>query len=281
MHMYIAQMFPAGLIVVVSCCLHTEVASAGNPRDASDTDGVSGGLSAALQKEEQTVRVTIRLVDADTDAPVHGVVRVTQKSDGGRVRLPKLIERRNGWYTTVPVVTVSLPATVLTFEALRGLQTETARVEMDASAGKDQTVTLRLKRFYNAADRGWKNGNTHLHIMKRTREETERYLREVPESDGLDLVYLSHLRRIPDEKSYVSNGIVEQGLSDDTFTRLSAGNVLFRPGEEHRHNFGRGGEGYGHVMLLDLVKLVRPVLIEASARLPVPALCWSRTRLEF
>jgi hypothetical protein len=35
--------------------------------------------------------------------------------------------------------------------------------------------------------------------------------------------------------------------------------VLFNNGEEHRHNFTAYGQGYGHVMLLDITQLVRPV----------------------
>ena len=258
--MNIARMLPANLILFV-CCLHAATGHASEPGSLLAAGNTSVTNSAAKPNEEMTTRLTIRLVDAESNAPLHGVVRVIRKSDGRHVALPELIERENGWYTTVPVASVVVPATRLTVEAIRGLQTELIQVDVNATAAEDVAVTLRLKRFYDAAKQGWRNGNTHLHIMKRTRQEAERYLREVPESDGLELVYLSHLRRIPDEETYVSNGIVEQGLKGDTFSRLSEGPVLFRPGEEHRHNFGRGGEGFGHVMLLDIVKLIRPVSI--------------------
>jgi hypothetical protein len=259
-HMNITGILTTSLLFVVFC----SCATTGYARDRVDvrsTRPASPNSSTKNADANETTRLTIRLVDADTDTPLHGIVRITQTSNGQQVKLPELIERENGWYTSVPTVSVSVPASRLSIEALRGLQTDLTRVEVDATSTQDKTVILRLKRFHDAARRGWKNGNTHLHIMKRTRKETERYLREVPESDGLELVYLSHLRRIPDEESYVSNGIVEQGLTDDTFSKLSDGNVLFRPGEEHRHNFGRGGEGFGHVMLLDIAKLIRPVSI--------------------
>ncbi|MCP4859092.1 MAG: CehA/McbA family metallohydrolase [Fuerstiella sp.] len=258
--MNLARMLSANLILFM-CWSSAATGHASEPGALLTPENASGTPSAAKPSEEKATRLTIRLVDSDTDAPLHGVVRVVQNSDGRQIKLPELIERENGWYTTVPVVSVDVPATRLTIEAIRGLQTERARVEVDATDTEDVTVTLRLKQFCDAAKRGWRNGNTHLHIMKRTREEAERYLREVPESDGLELVYLSHLRRIPDEESYVSNGIVQQGLTGDTLGQLSDGEVLFRPGEEHRHNFGRGGEGFGHVMLLDIVKLIRPVSI--------------------
>lgn len=203
--------------------------------------------------------LTIRLVDAETQDPVSGVVRITRKADGARIKIPQLIQRENGWYTTQPVSTITVPATDVTIEAVRGLQTETATVEVDLARESD--VTLQLRRFYNASQRGWRNANTHLHIMKRSRKDAERYLREVPDSDGLELVFLSHLRRIPDETTYISNQIVEESLPGDALRKLSTKDVVFAPGEEHRHNFGRGGEGFGHVMLLNITKLIRPVSI--------------------
>ena len=258
--MNITGILTANLIIVV-CCSCVATGNTSPQQDFVTTRPASTTSSTENTAARKTTRLTIRLVDADTETPLHGIVRIVETSNGQQLRLPELIERKNGWYTTVPTASVTVPATRLSIEALRGLQTELTRVEVNAMSTQDQTVTLRLKRFHNAAERGWRNGNTHLHIMKRTRKQTERYLREVPESDGLELVYLSHLRRIPDEESYISNGIVEQGLTDDTFSKLSDGNVLFRPGEEHRHNFGRGDEGFGHVMLLDIAKLIRPVSI--------------------
>src|SRR5207244_682239 len=37
--------------------------------------------------------------------------------------------------------------------------------------------------------------------------------------------------------------------------------VAIGNGEEHRHNFAAQGQGYGHVMLLDIKELVQPVSI--------------------
>ena len=210
------------------------------------------------QKER---RLIIRLTDAATGNPVSGIIRVTRLDDSQPVRVPELIPRKTGWQTTQAVSEITVPATKLKIEALRGLQTELTVAELDATDDREHKVTLELRRFYDAKQRGWRNGNTHLHIMNRSRIQAERYLREVPESDGLELVYLSHLRRIPDESTYISNEIVDQHLVDDVLDSLSDPRVILRPGEEHRHNFGRGGEGFGHVMLLDIAKLIRPVSI--------------------
>ena len=97
--------------------------------------------------------------------------------------------------------------------------------------------------------------------MKMSYLEALQYLELVPRSDDLDLVFLSHLRRIPDERDYISNQIVENSFAGGDLQRLSQHGVLFGTGEEHRHNFGRGDQGFGHVMLLDLKRLIHPVSI--------------------
>ncbi len=214
-----------------------------------------------LFAEEPTEQLTLRLLDADTNKPLTGIVRITRVDDGQHVHLPALIRRRNGWYTLPATTLVTVPAAKLRIEALRGLQTERRVEEIDTARPGTESATLKLRRFYDARQQGMRNANTHLHIMDRSRVDAERYLREVPESDGLELVYLSHLRRIPDETKYISNAIVEQHFADGVLETLSDKGVILRPGEEHRHNFGRGGEGFGHVMLLDISRLIRPVSI--------------------
>ena len=221
-----------------------------NPAPATEAD----------PKENQR-RLTVRLSDADTGTPLSGIIRITRQDDGQQIDVPELIPRKNGWQTTQAVAEITVPAAKLKIEALRGLQTELATAELDTTDDQSHNVALKLRQFHDAKQQGWRNGNTHLHLMQRTRIQAERYLREVPESDGLELVYLSHLRRIPDESTYISNEIVEQHLSENILDSLSAGNVILRPGEEHRHNFGTGGGGFGHVMLLDIAKLIRPVSI--------------------
>jgi hypothetical protein len=136
------------------------------------------------------------------------------------------------------------------------LETELATREVDLTGKEAQTLSIRLKRFYRAATQGLKAGNTHLHLMKLTHTEMDRYLRVVPQADGLDLVFVSLLRRIPDERDYITNT-----LTDGDLGRLSQCGILFGNGEEHRHNFGAGGEGFGHVMLLDILKRIEPVSI--------------------
>jgi len=210
--------------------------------------------------------VKIRLVDSHTGAELPGLVRITG-SDGQPVPLPTLLNRgvgllqqqpRIGSWSVLPGArSVRLPRRAITIEAISGLETEIARVAVDLSARSPQTITMKLKRFYSAAERGLRSANTHLHLMKISRDQCDRYLKEIPRADGLDLVFLSYLERAVEDQNYTSNRYTSKDLSALT----SASGVVFGNGEEHRHNFAGFGQGYGHVMLLDIKKLILPVSI--------------------
>ncbi|MBI3851124.1 MAG: CehA/McbA family metallohydrolase [Verrucomicrobia bacterium] len=141
-------------------------------------------------------------------------------------------------------------------EAFSGLETETARKSLDLSGKSKSEVVLPLKRFHHAANDGWHSGNTHLHLNRLTRAQADEYLKNVSRADDLELVFVSYLRRINADRNYISNTYSEQDLY-----RLSGGGVQFGHGEEMRHNFGTGGEGYGHVMFLNIKQLIQPVSI--------------------
>ena len=67
-----------------------------------------------------------------------------------------------------------------------------------------------------------------------------------------------HVHLLPgtlkDDAEYITNRYPVGDLPE-----LDATGVLFNNGEEHRHNFSGYGEGYGHVMFLNIKKLVKPV----------------------
>ena len=204
--------------------------------------------------------LTIEIED-DFSTPMPGLIRLTNLVSGKALKLKGEIHRALNWYAVEQTLTLKVPRTELKIEAIRGLQTELAIQKIDLTGQATATVKLTLRGFYDAAARGLIAGNTHLHLTKMTLEEADRYLRVVPAADDLKLVFLSLLRRIPDERDYISNLFVKNSFGGGDLKRLSQSGVLFANGEEHRHNFGRGGEGYGHVMFLDLQKLIRPVSI--------------------
>jgi hypothetical protein len=203
---------------------------------------------------EVSCRLTIELKMGER--AVAGLVRVTNLATGKPLSFGEEIHRDKSWYSMPPRVVLHVPRGKVRVEAFHGLETELAVREIDLTAKDAATLSIPLTRFYDAAARGLKSGNTHLHLQKLTHAEMDRYLRLVPRGDGLDLVFVSLLRRIPEERDYITNTLTEGDLG-----RLSAGGVLFGNGQEHRHNFGPGGEGFGHVMLLNILKLIEPVSI--------------------
>jgi len=208
--------------------------------------------------------LTLNLVDAATKEPLPGLVRITT-ADGNVQALEGLFNRGTGlrqshagrqWSVLIESATVSVPWEKLTIEAFSGLETELTSRTIDLAGKSSAEVTLPLVRFGHAAKSGWRNGNTHLHLMSLTRDQADQYLRSISRADGLELVFVSYLRRAKAERNYISNTYTEHQLQ-----QLSGDGVTFSYGEEHRHNFGAGGEGYGHVMFLNIKELIRPVSI--------------------
>ena len=219
-----------------------------------------GRLSSQTEKQEKC-QLTIELIDSQTREPLFGLVRLSNSATGDHLALTDAIDRDMNWYVADPSVPLVMPAVSLQIEALHGIEYARAVRSMDLRGVSKAKVSIPLKRIYDPRADNWRSGNTHLHLMKMTHAEAVRYLRTVPRADGLDLVFVSHLRRLPDERHYITNEIVENSFQGGALKRLSQGPTRFGNGQEHRHNFGAYGEGYGHVMLLDLRKLIRPVSI--------------------
>jgi hypothetical protein len=210
--------------------------------------------TAAKLPVEQTVELTLRLVDGD-GKPLPGLVRVTNPN-GLAVPLTGEIHRALNWYSLPAEAKLRLPRRKLRIEAVHGLSTERSVVDVDLTDGTAKQVDLPLRRIFDAKQMRLQSGNTHLHLKDLSFAEMDRYLRLVPKTDGLDIVFVSHLERKPEDKFYISNTLTAGDLG-----RLSESGTLFGNGEEHRHNFGAGDEGYGHVMFLNIQQLIQPVSI--------------------
>jgi hypothetical protein len=211
-----------------------------------------------------TCELRVELVDAASGKALSGLVRI-EDDEGLPVRPAGLFCRGHGlaadapigrWWVLLESATLRVPAAALRLEAFAGLETELAAVALDLRGKERHVARVPLKRFFDARRRGLYSANTHIHLARIPRPEAERYLREIPHADGLDLVFLSYLERAGDDAGYVSNG-----FSDADLAALSTSGVLFGNGEEHRHNFGAYDEGYGHVMFLDIVRRILPVSI--------------------
>jgi hypothetical protein len=223
--------------------------------------------------------LTIELVEGTPPKSVPGLLRI-RNAQGSVIPVESLLprgvgleskHRANDWHVLPGKSTLRLPREKLTIEAFRGLDTELSRVEVDGALVEEAAVRIPLRRFADEAGRGWRGANTHLHLKDIDRAEADRYLREVPSADGLDVLFVSYLERAEADRTYISNRYSEDDLRD---LSKQCG-VLLGNGEEHRHNFSGFNEGYGHVMFLDLRKLIRPVSIGRGimkAGLDAPAL---------
>ena len=214
---------------------------------------------------QNTSRVTLRLAEATTDRELSGLVRITDEA-GQPVDVKELLGRETGLKAGVPIAgwrvlpgetTVQLPQGELTIEAISGLETETARQAIDLRGKASAEVSIPLVRFADASSAGYFSGNTHLHLKKLSRPAAERYLEEVPRGDDLDLVFLSSLERVVDDREYISNRYTTADLA--ALTKRTG--IGFGNGEEHRHNLAGYGQGFGHVMLLNIKRLIQPVSI--------------------
>jgi hypothetical protein len=226
---------------------------------------MAGLLFVEKDSAKPACRVRLTLTDAATGSELAGLVRIID-ADGRPVACERLLSRGLGLVGELPIhqwlvvpksVDFELPAGKYTFSAIAGLETEEARQEVNLAGLADSRISIPLTRFAHPATDGFRSGNTHLHLMKVSRETADRYLQEVPAADGLDLLFLSYLERADADREYISNHYTAADLARLT----KASKVLFGNGEEHRHNFTAQGEGYGHVMFLNLRQLIQPASI--------------------
>lgn len=225
------------------------------------------GLLAAHAQQQKTATcvVTVKLIDEAAGREIPGMLRITD-ANGTVVPVTELLPRGLGveeklaiadWFVLPRSTTIALPAGAINVEAISGLELEAAKQTLDLAGRARADVTLRLRRFSDLAAKGWRSGNTHVHLMKITREQSDRYLKEVPLADGLDAVFVSYLERAVADRDYITNRYTKREIA----SLGDASPVKYGNGEEHRHNFDGFGEGYGHVMLLDINELVQPVSI--------------------
>lgn len=220
------------------------------------------GVFIAAQPNKDRVKVRLRLVDAATGKGVIGIVRVLDANQK-HVELPGLFDRMTGltkdnpgvhWYI-VPAdgAETTAPRGKLRIEAVAGLESELVKQDLDLS---NTEVTIKLPFLFRADAVGQIAGNTHLHLRNMTLEQSDEYLRQIPRADGLRVMFVSYLERDKDDLTYITNKYPIGAMP-----KFNATGVVFNNGEEHRHNFTGFGEGYGHVMFLNIKELVKPVSI--------------------
>lgn len=224
---------------------------------------LAGCVLIAARGGSEPPSLRLRLLDAETGKPMGGTVRVQSLPTGKAVELPGLLDRLRGlkksdaltgWFV-VPAGggDTKLPHGRYRIEALSGLETLKSSLEFEVRDG-EAMVSVKLKPVFRPADQRLTAGNTHLHLQGVTREECDEYLRQVPAADGIRVMFLSYLERAEIDKTYITNRFPIGPVKGFETT-----GVLFHNGEEHRHNFEAWGQGYGHVMFLNINRLVQPV----------------------
>lgn len=208
-------------------------------------------------------KLKVKLLDSATGETTPGCIRISANDgaewlDLSRQLLPRATKLRSeiralGWHTLIDETELDVPPGPLKIEAFAGLEFDAAAVEVAKDA---ESVEIGLTRLFDASEAGWVAGNTHLHLRQMTREEADRYLLEIHRGDGLEIVFVSYLERALVDRDYTTNAYTKEDLK-----RLSTPDLIFGDGEEYRHNFGGGGEGYGHVMLLDLAERILPASV--------------------
>ena len=206
-----------------------------------------------------TLRVEVR--DAATGQIAPANVRI-HLEDSGAVFVPDDPATATGlyrtpeWYTLEATDELELPAEAVRVEAFRGIEWSTAAAEVALRPGELHVVRLELSRMHDIASENWVSGNTHLHLQQTDRAYADRYLRTVPLADEVRVSFVSYLERAGDDHHYASN---LYRPADLVALEGGPGALRFGWGQETRHNFGAYGEGYGHVLLLDLDELIQPV----------------------
>ncbi len=216
------------------------------------------------QPRKASCSLTLELVDAKSRQPLSGIVRIVGP-DRRVCKPPELLNRGQGLGETDPIhewsvlnkkMSLTVPAGPISIHALAGLESDLAEQQVDLTGKPHAELSIGLRRFKNMRATGHVAGNTHLHLKQLSKPQADRYLKEVPLGDGLDVVFVSYLERAGADLEYTSNNYTAKDLA-----RLSHGHLHFGHGEEQRHNFGSHGEGYGHILLLDIPYIVQPVSI--------------------
>jgi len=215
--------------------------------------------------QAQQCRLTITLVDSQTQKAIPGVIRCFPRDGKQAIPVADLLARGQGlkdksaihdWYVVSSATDVLLPRQPVRLEAFSGLETELKTVFADLTGQNQQSLTIPLRSFSKVSRQSWYGANTHLHLSDLNKDQAERYLREIPRADNLDVLFISYLERAIADKDYITNRYPLGDLQE-----FGPTGVLVNSGQEHRHNFGDQGEGFGHVMLLNIRTLIQPVSI--------------------
>ena len=218
---------------------------------------------AALQSVDRPTGLTIELNHPDGHSPRAGCIRIRRQGESHWLSLVPLLNRNEGlsrrarelgWHVLRGRDELKVPEGDLEYEVFADINSILLTGMIDTT--RQHRLSLQPRNLFEPEDMWLVPGNTHLHLRKMTRAQMDRYLTEIPRADGLKVLFVSYLERALQTPTYSSNEYRRKELNARSQPDLQFGN-----GEEYRHNFGPGGEGYGHVMLLDIAKRILPASV--------------------
>ncbi len=157
---------------------------------------------------------------------------------------------------------MALPPGRYRIEVVRGICHEAVVREVEVRAGLAQTLDVGIPVLKDLHTSGWYSGNTHTHYNVDIEEDPDDRLRLVPPAEALDVSVISYAMR--GDLPYPTNRYPIGRLP-----AFSRNGTIVDMGEECRNNFTKPREmGYGHVLFLNIPRLVEPVSTGVLARDP-------------
>jgi len=207
-------------------------------------DGASGALTSAK------LRVTSP-ASGEVFWPEHSVKTMpSQPRQGGR-----------RYFYVRGEYEIALPPGRYEIEGVRGVCHEAVVRRVEVSAGSSARVDITIPVLRDMHPSGWYAGNTHTHYQLEIEEAPDDRLRLVPPAEALDISVISYLIR--NDLPYVTNRYPIGRLPE-----FSRDGTLIDMGEECRNNQATSEMGYGHVLFLNIPRLVEPVSTGLLARDP-------------
>lgn len=154
-----------------------------------------------------------------------------------------------------------LPAGTYRVEVVRGIAHQAAIQEVTVGPGQTQVLDVTIEPLRDMHAAGWFSGNTHTHYNVELDEEPDDRLRIVPPAEALDISVLSYLIR--GDLKYLSNKYPIGRLA-----AFSKNGTIVDMGEEARNNKGSYDFGYGHVLFMNIPRLVEPVSTGLLSNIP-------------
>jgi hypothetical protein len=203
-----------------------------------------------------------RIWDRDTSRPLAARVQVLAST--GATRAPSDAIQKHGrgepFFYADGTFVVDLAAGQADVLVERGTEYRPLRQTLLLPRHGTVEVDLPLQRWINLPEQGWYAGNTHIHYDEKETRALDR-LQLDPRVEDLPVFIVSVLKRR--ELAYASNAFPIGRHA------LSTPEHLIDVGEESRHNDEPWRIGYGHIMLINIKRLVEPmsrgVLVDDSS----------------